>query len=83
MHKRGYGWFFYMKWATTVYEVVVAFFYKYFKSSIFPFAGGPPPCPPRRSAGGRPIGQEIMQKQWGQFCKNQLSIEKKWKKWKK
>ena len=38
--------------------------------------GGPPPCTPRRSAGGRPIGQEIMQNQWGQFCENQLSIAK-------
>ena len=47
--------------ATTVYEVVVAIFFKYFKSRLFAFAGGSPPCPPRRSAGGRPIGQEIMQ----------------------
>ena len=55
-------------------------FFKYFKSSIFSFAGGSPPCTPRRSAGGRPIGQEIMQNQWGQFCENQLSIEKLQKK---
>ena len=57
--------------------VVVAFFNKYFKSSNFAFAGGSPPCTPRRSAGGRSIGQEIMQNQWGQFCESQLSIEKK------
>ena len=56
--------------------VVVAFFNKYFKSSNFAFAGGSPACTPRRSAGGRPIGQEIMQNQWGQFCENLLSIEK-------
>ena len=66
-----------MKWTTTVYEVVFPFFKKYFKSSIFSFAGGSPPCTPRRSAEGRPIGQEIMQSQWGQFCENQLIIEKK------
>ena len=59
-----------------LYEVVVASFFKYFKSSIFAFAGGSPPCTPRRSAGGRPIGQEIMQNQWGQFCENQLSFAK-------
>ena len=56
-----------MKWATTVYEVVVAFFQKYFKSRIFAFAGGSPPCTPRRSAGGRPIGQEIMQNLYGWY----------------
>ena len=67
MHKRRYGWSL----------VVVVFFFTYFKSSIFPFEGGFPPCTPRRSAGGRPIGQEIMENQWGQFCENQLSIEKK------
>ena len=57
-------------------QAVVAFFFKYLKSCILAFAGGPPPCPPRHSVEGRPIGQEIMQDQWGQFCKNQLSIEK-------
>ena len=42
-------------------QAVVAFFLQYFKSSLSSFAGGSPPCTPRRSAGGRPIGQEIMQ----------------------
>ena len=53
--------FFWKLLATTVYKVVVAFF-KYFKSRLFAFAGGSPPCTPRCSAGGRPIGQDIMQK---------------------
>ena len=59
-----------------IHKLVVAFFFKYFKSRILAIAGGSPPLHPRRSAGGQPIGQEIMQNQWGQFCENQLSIEK-------
>ena len=42
-------------------------FFKYFKSRLFSFAGGSPPCTPRRSAGGRPIGQEIMQNLYGWY----------------
>ena len=44
-------------------------FFKYFKSRLFSFAGGSPPCTPRRSAGGRPIGQEIMQNQNTSKCR--------------
>ena len=53
-------------------------FFKYLKSRLFSFAGGSPPCTPRRSAGGRPIGQEIMQNQWGSFAKTN-SVLKYWK----
>ena len=49
---------------STVYKVVVAFF-KYFKSCLLAFEGGSPPCTPHCSAGGRPVGQEIMQNHWG------------------
>ena len=42
-------------------------FFKYFKSRLFSFAGGSPPCTPRRSTGGRPIGQEIMQNLYGWY----------------
>ena len=44
-------------------------FFKYFKSRLFAFAGGSPPCTPRRSAGGRPIGQEIMQNKNPSKCR--------------
>jgi hypothetical protein len=45
--------------ATTIYKLVVAFFFKYFKSRILAIAGGAPSCTPRPSGGVRPIGQEI------------------------
>ena len=42
--------------------MIVSFFLNIKKSSLFSIAGGSPPCTPRRSAGVRPIGQEIIQK---------------------
>ena len=40
-----------MKRATTVYKVVVAFFFEYLKSRLLAFAGGYPHCTPHRSEG--------------------------------
>ena len=53
-------------------------FFKYFKSRLFPYAGGPPPCPPRRSAGGRPIGQEISKIRGGNMKQNPLKSRGLW-----
>ena len=40
--------------------------------------GGPPPCPPRRSAGGRPIGQEISKIRGGNMKQNPLKSRGLW-----
>jgi hypothetical protein len=51
---------------------------KYFKSRLFPYAGGSPPCTPRRSAGGRPIGQEISKIRGGNMKQNPLKCRGLW-----
>jgi hypothetical protein len=53
-------------------------FFKYFKSRLFSFAGGSPPCTPRRSAGGRPIGQEISKIRGGNMKQNPLKSRGLW-----
>ena len=40
--------------------------------------GGPPPCTPRRSAGGRPIGQEISKIRGGNMKQNPLKSRGLW-----
>ena len=59
-------------------RAVVVAFIKYFKSRLFAFAGGSPPCTPRRSAGGRPIGQEISKIRGGNMKQNPLKSRGLW-----
>ena len=44
------------------------------KVVFFLLQGGPPPCTPRRSAGGQPIGQEIMQNLYGWYATEPKSV---------